>query len=337
MSKVLIWMPVYNGASHLRATLDSVLAQTHTDFTLLISDDRSTDESWGIIKAYALRDERIEYSLVRKHLAGIPFMGHIWRDLHWGQQYTIHIGHHDLWPPKHLETLVAHADACPPSEPFALIYTDTWAIDDAGAIVGHYKDVMQVGQMGKPMIPQYVITGVSSPQFFGLWNESVRRRIPIRHECSGFDHLIIAEAALHGTLLFDGGTSLLLRAASVHDSLERYGQRHLDPETLAAGPVDFLRQLEWAVHLVEEACVGIPEFQRMILTASMVATYSALRGVNLNIVPGALEAYNTLPEVQQLFSAMNHIDQNIKKLLAASHIGNGKLSLEAALRYLEAR
>ncbi len=52
-------IPVFNGAEHLSATLDSLLGQTLTDFELIISDNASTDATPAICQAYALRDPRI--------------------------------------------------------------------------------------------------------------------------------------------------------------------------------------------------------------------------------------------------------------------------------------
>ena len=50
--KVSISIPLYNCASHIRETIDSVLAQTFDDFKLVIIDDQSTDESYRIAKSY---------------------------------------------------------------------------------------------------------------------------------------------------------------------------------------------------------------------------------------------------------------------------------------------
>jgi glycosyltransferase involved in cell wall biosynthesis len=46
-------MPVYNAAPYLSAALESVLRQTHADFTLLAIDDGSTDESPALLRACA--------------------------------------------------------------------------------------------------------------------------------------------------------------------------------------------------------------------------------------------------------------------------------------------
>lgn len=58
---VSIGMPVYNGARYLRDALDALLAQTWTDFELVISDNASTDETERICRAYAQKDARIRY------------------------------------------------------------------------------------------------------------------------------------------------------------------------------------------------------------------------------------------------------------------------------------
>jgi len=59
--RVSIGVPVYNGAQFLRATLDSLLAQTYRDFELIISDNASTDDTGLICAEYAARDARVRY------------------------------------------------------------------------------------------------------------------------------------------------------------------------------------------------------------------------------------------------------------------------------------
>ena len=54
---VSVLMPVYNGARYLRASIESVLGQTFTDFEFLIVDDGSTDRTQDIIRGY--EDPRI--------------------------------------------------------------------------------------------------------------------------------------------------------------------------------------------------------------------------------------------------------------------------------------
>ena len=56
---VSVIMPVYNPGRYLRAAVDSILAQTLTDFELLLVDDGSTDGSGDVCDEYAARDPRV--------------------------------------------------------------------------------------------------------------------------------------------------------------------------------------------------------------------------------------------------------------------------------------
>ena len=57
---ISVVLPVYNGEEHLSEAIDSILAQTFTDFELIIIDDGSTDDSLALLKRYQQRDERIQ-------------------------------------------------------------------------------------------------------------------------------------------------------------------------------------------------------------------------------------------------------------------------------------
>jgi glycosyltransferase involved in cell wall biosynthesis len=59
--RVSIGMPVYNGEPYLTRALDALLAQSFTDFELIISDNASTDATETICREYAARDRRIRY------------------------------------------------------------------------------------------------------------------------------------------------------------------------------------------------------------------------------------------------------------------------------------
>jgi glycosyltransferase involved in cell wall biosynthesis len=64
---VSIIIPLYNKASHIARALNSVLAQNHPDFELIVVDDGSTDDSAAIVRRYS--DPRIR--LVTQSNAGV--------------------------------------------------------------------------------------------------------------------------------------------------------------------------------------------------------------------------------------------------------------------------
>ena len=59
MPKLSVIVPVYNTEKYLRECIDSILAQTFTDFELILVDDGSTDGSGAICDEYTGKDPRI--------------------------------------------------------------------------------------------------------------------------------------------------------------------------------------------------------------------------------------------------------------------------------------
>lgn len=59
MPKISVIVPVYNTEEYLPRCIDSILAQTFTDFELILINDGSTDNSGEICDEYAAKDKRI--------------------------------------------------------------------------------------------------------------------------------------------------------------------------------------------------------------------------------------------------------------------------------------
>lgn len=57
---ISVIIPTYNRAELLPRAIDSILAQTFTDFELIVIDDGSTDNTAQILKNYARQDKRIK-------------------------------------------------------------------------------------------------------------------------------------------------------------------------------------------------------------------------------------------------------------------------------------
>lgn len=57
--QITIIVPIYKVERYLSKCIDSILAQTYTDFELLLIDDGSPDKSGAICDEYAIRDTRV--------------------------------------------------------------------------------------------------------------------------------------------------------------------------------------------------------------------------------------------------------------------------------------
>ena len=60
MPKISVIVPVYKAEQYIRRCVDSILAQTFTDFELLLIDDGSPDNSGAICDEYAAKDSRVK-------------------------------------------------------------------------------------------------------------------------------------------------------------------------------------------------------------------------------------------------------------------------------------
>lgn len=127
MPKVSITMPTYNGERYLRDALDSVLAQTFTDFELDVIVDGSTDGSMVILEEYAASDQRIRIHQNPQNI-GLPASlnvgigaarGDYW---HW-------FSDDDLYEPDALQTLAEYLDSHPDAYAVA---SDYYSMDSTG-------------------------------------------------------------------------------------------------------------------------------------------------------------------------------------------------------------
>jgi glycosyltransferase involved in cell wall biosynthesis len=70
--KLSVVMAVRDGGPYLREAIESVLAQSVTDFEFLIVDDASSDDTPEILSAYQTRDSRVHVLRNESHLGHCP-------------------------------------------------------------------------------------------------------------------------------------------------------------------------------------------------------------------------------------------------------------------------
>ncbi|MBR4017306.1 MAG: glycosyltransferase family 2 protein [Oscillospiraceae bacterium] len=127
----VIVMSTYNGGQYLRDQLDSVLRQTVADFTLLIRDDGSSDNTVQIIQSYT--DPRIRLIAGENLGPSGSFFALLDEARHLGATYVFFCDQDDIWLENKLELLLAEIrDISGP----ALVFSDFSMIDGQGELTG---------------------------------------------------------------------------------------------------------------------------------------------------------------------------------------------------------
>lgn len=135
MPRVSVCIPSYNLGPFIGKTIESVLAQTFTDFELLIEDDGSTDNSLEIIRAASHADSRIRYTSRDFNIGANGTTNNLLR-LAVGE-YVALLAADDMLHPEKLAKQVAYLDANPSC---GAVFTHPIFIDEAGAEIDRSGD-----------------------------------------------------------------------------------------------------------------------------------------------------------------------------------------------------
>jgi glycosyltransferase involved in cell wall biosynthesis len=109
---VSIFVPVYNRENYLPATLDSILAQTFTDFEVIIADDGSMDHTLEIAQTYTQKDTRIKV-LSLPHRGEVATRNEAIQQAHPSSKYLMNHDSDDISMPDKLGKLVVYLESHP--------------------------------------------------------------------------------------------------------------------------------------------------------------------------------------------------------------------------------
>jgi len=130
--RVSVLIAEYNAAPFLAAAIDSVLAQTFTEFELVVVDDASTDGSRGIVERY--RDSRIRLIVNDRNLGAGGARNRGLAAI--SSEYVACLDGDDLCFPQRLARQIAYLDAHPE---VAAVGAQARLIDIAGRNIGEVR------------------------------------------------------------------------------------------------------------------------------------------------------------------------------------------------------
>lgn len=190
--RLTIGLPVYNGADYLGEAVEALLAQTFTDFELVISDNASTDDTERIARGY-LTDPRVRYlrqpqnigSAANHNAVVTAARGEFFK---WASD-------DDLYAPDLLRRCVEALDARPE---VVLAHCATAFIDDTGAVTGAqpYPLVTDVADPRTRFVSLLHTPG--GDDIYGVIRTRVMHSIAPHGSYHLADRVLVAELALHG-------------------------------------------------------------------------------------------------------------------------------------------
>src|SRR4029450_12562560 len=133
--------PVYNSERHLRQSLDSLLAQTFSNFVLVVSDNASTDSTAQICKAYAESDARVRYFRNPENIGNPRNFNRVFELT--STPYLKWSTADDFWAPTFLEHALEVMEGNPR---LALCYPKTYLVDADGCNPTPYEDDLDLPQ-----------------------------------------------------------------------------------------------------------------------------------------------------------------------------------------------
>ena len=191
---VSIGLPVRNGAQHVAAAIESILAQTFTDFELIISDNASTDATPSICAGYAARDPRVTYHRHERDLGASHNFNFVFHQS--AGEYFKWAAHDDLIRPTFLERCLAALEAAPD----AVLCQSLVQVVDERAAGGELYDHTAFGTDRSRQSDRLAarLRARRCMDIFGLVRRDALRGTPLIADHVGADRTLLIELALRG-------------------------------------------------------------------------------------------------------------------------------------------
>lgn len=197
--RVSIGLPVFNGEEFLSYAIGSILAQTYTDFELIISDNASTDGTEAICREYAASDRRIRYYRNDRNLGAAVNFNRTF-ELASGE-YFKWAAHDDMLAPEYLEQCVAALDAHPDA---VLCQTLVEQIGEFGEFLSNF-DTSATGANSPWPSERFgasVLTFHHAIDVYGVIRAEALAKTPLHLPHAGSDKALLADLALGGPFTY---------------------------------------------------------------------------------------------------------------------------------------
>jgi glycosyltransferase involved in cell wall biosynthesis len=254
---ISVVIPVYNGDRTIKETIESVLAQTLSDFELIIINDGSDDATLAVISQ--ISDDRIQ-------VFSYPNAGeNASRNRGVSQscgEFIAFLDADDLWTNDKLEAQLQALQTHPQA---ALAYSFTDRIDEAGNFLRRGSYIAATGNVYAQLLLLDFLENGSTP---------LVRRAALR-QVGGFD-----ESLSHG-----GDWDLWLRFAACYEFVVVARPQVLYRTSTRSASANVLKMEEQVFKVIDRAFAEAPESLQHLKSASIANLYKYLTHKALEGVP----------------------------------------------------
>lgn len=206
LPSVEVLMGTCNSATYIEPMLHSLISQTFVDFTLVVSDDMSTDSTVEIIRDYSSQFKLPIRLQVRESLSGGARANYNDLLLQSRADYVFLADHDDVWLPHKMErqlSLLEQAEKANGTEIPVLAHSDLTVIDSAGTEVHpsfwNYKQIEpSAGAVLPSALMHATVTGCASAMNRAL----VECSVPVPPEAVMHDWWLNLVAAARGKVVW---------------------------------------------------------------------------------------------------------------------------------------
>lgn len=192
--RLCIGLPVYNGENYVAQAIQSVLAQTFTDFRFIISDNASTDRTEEICRSYGRRDGRIEYHRGEENRGAAWNFNRVVALA--DAEYFKWTAHDDVCAPEFVARCVAALDQHPGA---ILCFPTSHVINEDGTIMSAYRSpAAPTGATPFARFNAIARKPGLCHMAFGVIRLDVLRATRLHGSYPGSDMVLLAELALRG-------------------------------------------------------------------------------------------------------------------------------------------
>lgn len=190
---VSICLPVYNGENYIAEAVESMLAQTFTDFELIITDNASTDHTAEICRKFAEADPRVRYHRNERNLGGARNQA-IAVELSRGRFVRLS-AHDDKMAPTHIQECIAALEKRPDA---VIAFSGTILINEVGAEVARYCSTRGTADTPSRRFGELIIRDHHCDAIYGVMRGDILRSVkPMENFIDG-DKVFLCRLAFHG-------------------------------------------------------------------------------------------------------------------------------------------